>query len=127
VTCSAVCSVCLAQSARSSLTEAAAGTDERKVAPVLLRSIDSLSNLIDSGHKGSVVLRGVVTLVRSQIIYVQDQTGAIAVIPSEEPSRLAIGDEVELQGEYHGKKAVVRLAPRAALARSRSGRRGQLR
>lgn len=100
LTCGAVWGVCHAQTARGSLPETAVRTDEREAAPLLLRSIDSLSNLLDSGHTGSVVLRGVVTLVRSQIIYVQDQTGAIAVIPPEEPSRLAIGDEVELQGKY---------------------------
>ena len=100
LTCGAVWGVCHAQAARGSSPEPAARTDEREAAPLLLRSIDSLSNLLDSGRRGPVVLRGVVTLVRSQIIYVQDQTGAIAVIPPEEPSRLAIGDEVELQGDY---------------------------
>lgn len=78
--------------------------DDAESPPLLLRSIDSLSNPLDSEHTGHVVLRGVVTLVRKQIVYLQDQTGAVAVVPPEEPSRLAIGDEVELQGEYRRRK-----------------------
>lgn len=73
-------------------------TPERQ--PLLLRSIDSLSNPLDAGLSGPVELRGVVTLVRKKIVYVQDQTGAIAVA-SEEPARLAIGDEVEMHGTLH--------------------------
>ncbi len=73
-----------------------------------LRSIESLSNPLGQEPAGPVVLRGVVTLVRSRVVYVQDQTGAIAVFPVE-PARLAIGDEVEMHGEYRGRN------PRSAL------------
>lgn len=64
-----------------------------------LSSIESLASRIDAAGDRHVVLRGVVTLVRKKVLYVQDQTGAIAVSLSE-PARLAIGDEVELQGSY---------------------------
>lgn len=92
--------LCLMQAARTSPREPAAHVNEGEASPLLLRSINSLSNPLDSSHAGPVVLRGAVTLVRREIIYVQDQTGAIAVVPHGEQSRLAIGDEVELQGEY---------------------------
>ena len=64
-----------------------------------LQSIDSLTNSMNAGSADVVLLRGVVTLVRRRIVYVQDQTGAIAVFPSEQ-AQLAIGDEVELRGAY---------------------------
>jgi len=75
-------------------------TNAAETRPVL-RSIGALSDPLDSRQPAIVALRGVVTLVRKHIIYVQDQTGAIAVAPDNgEQARLAIGDEVELQGRY---------------------------
>ena len=67
--------------------------------PAVLRSIGALADPLDRSASRIVTLRGVVTLVRRNTIYVQDQTGAIAVFPPEQ-ARLAIGDEVELQGQY---------------------------
>lgn len=75
----------------------AANTEARPV----LRSIGALSDPLQSADSSVVVLRGVVTLVRKHVIYVQDQTGAMAAIPqNDEQARLAIGDEVEMQGRY---------------------------
>jgi len=67
--------------------------------PPVLRPIGALLDPLESNPSQSVTLRGVVTLVRMYVIYVQDQTGAMAVNFSQ-PARLAIGDEVELQGRY---------------------------
>lgn len=63
-----------------------------------LRSIGSLSDF-DISHKQTVVLRGVVTYSLGTTVYVQDQTGAIRVLPINPPP-LALGDEVELTGIY---------------------------
>jgi hypothetical protein len=64
-----------------------------------LQSIGSLASPLDAQYGRRTVLRGVVTLVRKRVLYVQDQTGAIAVVLPE-PVLLAIGDEVEMDGEY---------------------------
>jgi signal transduction histidine kinase len=65
--------------------------------PDSLQSIGSLATALNkSGDR--VTLRGVVTLVRKHVAYVQDQTGAIPV-SADGLNTLSIGDEVELQGE----------------------------
>lgn len=63
-----------------------------------LRSIDSLAAQ-QPADANRVVLRGVVTLVRRNVVYVQDQTGAVAV-HLHEPYPAALGDEVEVKGIY---------------------------
>ncbi len=76
-----------------------------------LQSIASLASPLHAEYGRSAVLRGVVTLVRKRIVYVQDQTGAIPVVPPE-PVRLAIGDEVEMEGEYRPWNSSAALYPR---------------
>jgi signal transduction histidine kinase len=63
-----------------------------------LRSIESLTRQQPS-DSAPVVLRGVVTLVRGNALYVQDQTGAVAVYP-QDPYPFALGAEVEVNGTY---------------------------
>lgn len=70
----------------------------------LLRSIDSLTNNTPTKVGMEVLLRGVVTYLGSQttpnaIVFIQDQTGAIALTPIDPPP-LALGDEVEVLGTY---------------------------
>jgi len=62
----------------------------------LLLSIDALTRPIPPGRPFAV--RGVVTLARERILYLQDQTGALTVYPAQ-PINLALGDEVEVQGD----------------------------
>jgi signal transduction histidine kinase len=85
-----------------------------------LRSINSLSSLVGPREGESVVLRGVVTLVRRSTIYVQDQTGAVAVYPND-PPRLALGDEVEIQGVHRPGAAAGSVVAEARVRRLWSG------
>jgi hypothetical protein len=64
-----------------------------------LRSIGSLAELTQP-FAAQVVLRGVVTFAHDTGLFVQDQTGAIEVLQST-PLPLAIGDEVEITGDYN--------------------------
>jgi anti-sigma regulatory factor (Ser/Thr protein kinase) len=81
-----------------SIAAPSAATNEGR--PVL-RSIGALADPLQLTDSGAVAVRGVITLVRKRVIYVQDQTGAMTAVPQNgEQARLAIGDEVELQGRY---------------------------
>ncbi len=72
-----------------------------------LQSIESLQKRSPDAD-AHVTLRGIVTLTREDLIYLQDETGGMRVEPAT-LTPLALGDEVEVKGIYftHGESAMV--------------------
>lgn len=65
------------------------------------QGISSL-RLIPSSHPVHATIRGIVTLT-SPLLYVQDSTGGVAVLPDQAPPPLKVGDEVRVTGRVEAR------------------------
>lgn len=67
----------------------------------MVQSINTL-RLVSSSHPVYATIRGIVTLA-SPVLYVQDSTGGVAVLPTSPVPPLKVGDEVRVTGRVQAR------------------------